>query len=40
MLKTGYYLSLYIAIDELSYVTNFALRGDQNISLWYVENER
>lgn len=40
MLKIGYYLSLYIAIDELSYVTNFALRGDQNISLWYVENDK
>lgn len=40
LLKTGYYLSLYIAVNELSYVTNFALRGDQNISLWYVENNK
>lgn len=38
-MKNGYYLSVYIAINELSYLTNFALRGDQNISLWYVENE-
>lgn len=38
MLQNGYYLSTYVAINELSNLTNFALRGDQNISLWRVDN--
>jgi carbamoyltransferase len=34
--KDGYYLSAYIAIDSLSYLVDFATRGDQNISLWKI----
>lgn len=36
-MKNGYYLSAFICINELSYLTNLGMRGDQNISLWYLD---
>lgn len=39
MLNNGYYLSTYIVIDKISFLTDFSLRGDQNISLWKVNGK-
>jgi len=36
-LKTGYYLSAYIEINENGYIFGKAQRHDQNMSLWYVK---
>lgn len=40
MLKNGYYLSAYISINKLSFLTDFALRGDQNLSLWKIQDNQ
>jgi len=39
MLKNSYYLTVYIVIDKISFLTDFSLRGDQNISLWKVNGK-
>lgn len=38
-MKNGYYLAAYIVIDKISFLTNFSLRGDQNITLWKVSGK-
>lgn len=39
-MKDGYYLSTYMEIDKLANLYRFAHRHDQNVSLWYVKNNK
>lgn len=39
-LKNGYYVSAYCCIDPMFNVHQKAFRHDQNISLWFVENNK
>ncbi|WP_287492394.1 carbamoyltransferase C-terminal domain-containing protein [Sellimonas sp.] len=39
-MENGYYLSLYIAADRISFLCDFSLRGDQNISLWKLVDKK
>lgn len=34
-MKDGFYLSTYLFINDLAYLTNVELRHDMNLSLWY-----
>lgn len=39
-MKNGYYLSTYLYINQLAYLTKKELRHDQSVALWKKENEK
>lgn len=39
-MKKGYYLSCYISISDINYVIDEHMRHDQNMALWYYDEDR
>lgn len=38
-MKNGYYLSVYLHVDELAHLIDLEIRHDQNASLWYKSSD-